>query len=61
MNAHSNIWLNEYEGLVPVQASGREPEAGPQPRTHSRYEAVSPHSELTPVHLDKTNRIAFFE
>lgn len=61
MNSHSNIWLNEYEGLVPIPASDREPEAGPQSPTHSQYEAVSPHFELTPVHLEKTNRVAFFE
>ena len=61
MNSHSNIWLNEYEGLVPHPASDREPETSPQSPKPSPYEAVSPHFELTQVHLAKTNRVAFFE
>lgn len=61
MNPQSNIWLNEYEGLVPSPGTGREPAAGPSSPTLSAPEAVSPHCELTPVHLEKTNRIAFFE
>ena len=63
MRTTQSIWLDEYEGLLPIPPSrterNRSRDAGTQ--TIPEYETVSPHFELTPVNLDNTTPLAFFE
>ncbi len=61
MTSTKSLWLNEYEGLLPIPAADRKPQEGLETPVLPEYEAVSPHFELTPANLEKTTPIAFFE
>ncbi len=63
MKNHENIWLTEYEGLLPVvareqeQSPAQEAESRPQPQ----HEALGAHFDLNPAHLARLTPTAFFE
>lgn len=61
MKSNPSIWLNEYEGLLPVRIVDREPSDDGHEPVHPVYDAVKPHFELTPVNLERATSIAFFE
>jgi len=63
MRTTQSIWLDEYEGLLPIPPSQVERSRSGEMDAHvpREYDTVSPHFELTPVNLDKTTPLAFFE
>lgn len=63
MKSNKSIWLNEYEGLLPVSARdcGHDQSREADARVIPEHEPVSPHFELTPIHLTRTTPTAFFE
>lgn len=63
MQTTQSIWLDEYEGLLPIPPSQTDRSRSNEMDTIElpEVETVSPHFELTPVNLDKTTPLAFFE
>lgn len=63
MRTTQSIWLDEYEGLLPIPPSKAERSRSTEMDANAlpEVETVSPHFELTPVNLDKTTPLAFFE
>lgn len=63
MRTTQSIWLDEYEGLLPIPPSQSERSRSAELDAPAlpEHETVSPHFELTPVNLDKTTPLAFFE
>lgn len=63
MRTTQSIWLDEYEGLLPIPPSQVDRRRSTEMDAHAlpEVETVSPHFELTPANLDKTTPLAFFE
>ena len=62
MKSTQNIWLNEYEGLLPITVTDSEQNRSVlTSRTLPDYVTLSPHCTLTPISLEKATPPAFFE